>query len=37
MGKEFLSLISPDEWSQEYLGTTVLNSDRKWVLLNDVK
>lgn len=31
--KEFLSLISPTEWNQEYIGTTMLNSDRKWILL----
>ena len=29
----FLSLIAPSEWNQEYIGTTLLNSDRKWVLL----
>ena len=34
-GREFLSLISPGEWNQEYLGTTVLNSDRKWVLITE--
>lgn len=33
-GKEFLSLISPNEWNQEYVGTTMLNSDRKWVLFD---
>ena len=32
-GKEFLSIISPNEWKQEYIGTTMLNSDRKWVLI----
>lgn len=32
-GKEFLSIISPNEWRQEYIGTTMLNSDRKWVLI----
>ena len=37
-GKEFLSLISPNEWNEEYIGTTILNSDRKWIILdNDVK
>lgn len=33
-GSEFLSLISPDQWKQEYLGTTVLNSERKWVIID---
>lgn len=32
-GEEFLSLIAPSEWKQEYIGTTLLNSDRKWVLI----
>lgn len=32
-GKEFLSIISPNEWKQEYIGTTMLNSERKWVLI----
>ncbi len=32
-GKEFLSLISPKEWDLEYIGTFLLNSQRKWVLL----
>lgn len=37
-GKEFLSLISPNEWNQEYIGTTMLNSDRKWMILDsDIK
>lgn len=34
LGKEFLSLISPNEWNQEYIGTTMLNSDRKWIILD---
>lgn len=34
-GKEFLSLISPNEWNEEYIGTTMLNSDRKWVILDE--
>lgn len=29
----FLSLIAPHEWTQEYLGTTMLNSERKWVIV----
>mgnify|MGYP000934390866 FL=1 len=32
-GQNFLSLISPKEWNQEYLGTTMLNSERKWCLI----
>lgn len=33
-GNEFLSLISPTEWNQEYVGTFKLNSERKWILLD---
>jgi UDP-N-acetylglucosamine 2-epimerase len=33
-GKEFLSLISPTEWKQEFIGTFKLNSERKWILLD---
>jgi hypothetical protein len=29
----FLSLISPQEWSKEHIGTFKLNSDKKWVVL----
>lgn len=32
-GFEFLSLIAPTQWNQEFLGTTMLNSERKWVLI----
>nr|WP_315222691.1 DUF2452 domain-containing protein [uncultured Flavobacterium sp.] len=32
-GKEFLSLISPEEWNKEFIGSFKLNSDKKWVLL----
>jgi hypothetical protein len=32
--KEFLSLIAPTEWNQEYIGTFKLNSERKWILLD---
>ena len=35
--KEFLSLISPDEWNKEYVGTFKLNSERKWILLDQNK
>ena len=33
-GIDFLSLISPQEWNKEHIGTFKLNSDKKWVLLN---
>jgi len=29
-GKKFISLIGPDEWNKEYLGSFKLNSDLKW-------
>jgi hypothetical protein len=29
-GKKFISLIGPNEWNKEYLGTFKLNSDLKW-------
>ncbi|MDX6182884.1 DUF2452 domain-containing protein [Flavobacterium sp. Fl-77] len=32
-GKEFLSLISPEEWNKEFIGSFKLNSDKKWILL----
>lgn len=28
---KFISLIGPDEWNKEYLGTFKLNSDLKWI------
>jgi hypothetical protein len=34
-GVNFLSLIAPQEWNKEHLGTFKLNSDKKWVILND--
>lgn len=34
-GKEFLSLISPSEWNKEFVGTFKLNSDKKWVVLEN--
>jgi hypothetical protein len=34
-GIDFLSLISPQEWNKEYIGTFKLNSNKKWVLLNE--
>ena len=33
-GGEFLSLIAPDQWKQDYVGTTRLNADRKWVKID---
>jgi hypothetical protein len=33
-GINFLSLISPQEWNKEHLGTFRLNSDKKWIVLN---
>jgi hypothetical protein len=33
-GINFLSLISPQEWSKEHIGTFKLNSDKKWIVLN---
>ena len=34
-GVNFLSLISPQEWNKEHVGTFKLNSDKKWVILNE--
>jgi hypothetical protein len=34
-GVNFLSLIAPQEWNKEHVGTFKLNSDKKWVILND--
>lgn len=33
-GSHFLSLIGPQEWNKEHIGTFKLNSDKKWVVLN---
>jgi hypothetical protein len=33
--KLFLSLIGPKEWNQKHLGTFKLNSEQKWVKLNE--
>jgi hypothetical protein len=33
-GLNFLSLISPQEWNKEHIGTFRLNSDKKWIVLN---
>jgi len=32
-GIEFLSLIAPNEWNKEFVGSFKLNSDKKWVVL----
>jgi hypothetical protein len=32
-GVNFLSLIGPQEWNKEHIGTFKLNSDKKWVVL----
>ena len=33
-GIYFLSLIAPQEWNKEHIGTFQLNSDKKWMLLH---
>lgn len=33
-GINILSLIAPNEWNKEHIGTFRLNSDKKWVVLN---
>ena len=30
-GENILSLIAPNEWNKEYLGTFKMNSDKKWI------
>ncbi len=30
-GSYFLSLIGPNEWNREHVGTFKLNSDKKWI------
>ena len=35
-GVNFLSLIGPNEWNKEHLGTFKLNSDKKWIVLNKI-
>lgn len=32
-GIDFLSLISPQEWNKEHIGTFKLNSEKKWIVL----
>ena len=33
-GINFLSLIGPKEWNKEHIGKFKLNSDKKWIVLN---
>jgi len=33
-GTNFLSLIEPQEWNKEHIGTFKLNSDKKWIHLS---
>lgn len=33
-GMDFLSLIGPQEWNKEHIGTFKLNSDKKWIYLD---
>jgi len=30
-GKNFLSLIEPNQWNKEHIGTFTLNFDNKWI------
>ncbi|MEB3378347.1 DUF2452 domain-containing protein [Flavobacterium psychrophilum] len=34
-GINFLSLISPQEWNKEHIATFKLNSEKKWLILNE--
>jgi Protein of unknown function (DUF2452) len=34
-GVNFLSLIAPQEWNREHIGTFKLNSDKKWIVLTE--
>jgi hypothetical protein len=33
-GKQFLSLIAPQEWNKEFIASFRLNSDKKWLLID---
>ena len=33
-GTNFLSLIPPDSWNKEHIGSFKLNSNKKWIHLN---
>lgn len=34
-GINFLSLIGPNEWRKEHIGTFKLNSEKKWLVINE--
>lgn len=36
-GVNFLSLISPQEWNKEHIGTFKLNSNKKWIVMNQIE
>lgn len=36
-GSTVLSLIAPNEWNKEHIGSFKLNSDKKWINLNQEK
>lgn len=36
-GTYFLSLVSPNEWNREHIGTFQLNSDKKWIPISGKK
>ena len=36
-GNNFLSLIGPNEWNREHVGTFKLNSDKKWIKLDPLE
>jgi len=36
-GIEFLSLIGPNEWNKEFIGSFKLNSDKKWIVVETKK
>ncbi len=33
-GETFLSIISPNEWGQKYIGTFILDSENRWKIKN---
>jgi len=33
-GLNFLSLIAPQEWNKEHIGTFKLNSEKKWIVIH---
>lgn len=36
-GSNFLSLIHPNDWNKEHIGTFKLNSNKKWIHLDSKK